>query len=128
MQGTGTEPIVFIQVLPSGVCREIKSNLKNDVARLKRNYQGVCPKLAIVQVGGREDSNVYIRMKMQAAAAVGAEAEHIKLPNTATQDHVSGNKIIHNIQGCSLLRKSKNWLDKKVSAGTKSKFLFSHEL
>ncbi|ENN72864.1 hypothetical protein YQE_10513, partial [Dendroctonus ponderosae] len=70
------------------LAREIKNNLKNDVANLKRKYPGVCPKLAIVQVGGREDSNVYIRMKIQAAAAVGAEAEHIKLPNTATQDHV----------------------------------------
>lgn len=46
------------------------------------NFQ---PGLAIVQVGGREDSNVYIRMKMRAAVEIGMKAEHIKLPKSTTQ-------------------------------------------
>lgn len=56
--------------------------------RLKQRIPGFQPSMAIVQVGGREDSNVYIRMKIQAAAAVGVSAEHIRLPRTTTQDDV----------------------------------------
>ena len=37
------------------------------------------PGLAIVQVGGREDSNVYIRMKLKAAEEIGIDAKHVKL-------------------------------------------------
>lgn len=47
------------------------------------------PGLAIVQVGGREDSNVYIRMKMRAAVEIGMRAEHIKLPKSTTQLEVN---------------------------------------
>lgn len=47
------------------------------------------PCLAIVQVGGREDSNVYIRMKIKAAAEIGIEAKHVKLRQTITQIEVS---------------------------------------
>ncbi|KAL1501009.1 hypothetical protein ABEB36_006415 [Hypothenemus hampei] len=70
------------------LAREIKNQLKNNVAKLKERVAGVEPKLAIVQVGGREDSNVYIRMKIQAAAAVGAIAEHIKLSRNTTQEEL----------------------------------------
>ena len=37
-----------------------------------------------IQVGDREDSNVYIRMKMKNAAEVGIAAQHVKLPRTTT--------------------------------------------
>lgn len=51
--------------------------------------QKLCPNavpgLAIVQVGGRDDSNVYIRMKIRAAAEIGINAKHINLPRTVTQ-------------------------------------------
>lgn len=46
---------------------------------------GLQPGLAIVQVGGREDSNVYIRMKIRAAADIGIVARHIQLPRSITQ-------------------------------------------
>jgi len=42
--------------------------------------------LVIVQVGGREDSNVYIRMKLKAAAGIGVEARHDQLPRCISQD------------------------------------------
>lgn len=45
----------------------------------------VVPGLAIVQVGGRDDSNVYIRMKIRAAAEIGINAKHINLSKTVTQ-------------------------------------------
>ncbi|XP_077366950.1 C-1-tetrahydrofolate synthase, cytoplasmic-like isoform X2 [Festucalex cinctus] len=40
------------------------------------------------QVGNREDSNLYISSKMKAAAEVGIDASHVRLPNTVTQDEV----------------------------------------
>lgn len=52
---------------------------------LKEKLPGFAPGLAIVQVGGREDSNVYIKMKIKAAANIGIVAEHVKLPNTITE-------------------------------------------
>ncbi|CAG9761362.1 unnamed protein product [Ceutorhynchus assimilis] len=65
------------------LAREIKSQLKSRVQAL-----GLQPTLAIVQVGGREDSNVYIRMKIQAAADVGGKVDHVKLPPTTTQSEL----------------------------------------
>lgn len=47
------------------------------------------PKLVIVQVGGREDSNVYIRMKLKAAENIGILVEHVRLPRDCTQAEVS---------------------------------------
>lgn len=52
---------------------------------------GFCPGLAIVQVGGREDSNVYIRMKIKAANEIGIEVKHLKLPNTTTEQELTNN-------------------------------------
>lgn len=69
--------------------REIRENLAKDVAKMKQILPGFEPGLAIVQVGGREDSNVYIRMKMKAAVEIGMRAEHIKLPRNTTQLEVS---------------------------------------
>lgn len=43
------------------------------------------PGLAIVQVGGREDSNVYIRMKCRAAEEIGIAAKHVQLARSCTQ-------------------------------------------
>lgn len=65
--------------------RQIREQLKLDVIAMKEKVPGLTPGLAIVQVGGREDSNVYIRMKIRAAADIGILAQHVKFPNTTTQ-------------------------------------------
>jgi len=65
------------------VSEEIKAKLRLEVKKLS-----IVPLLAIVQVGGREDSNVYIRMKKNFAESVGVEAKHIQLPKTTTQSEV----------------------------------------
>lgn len=65
--------------------REIRESLKKDVAELGKKLPGFRPGLAIVQVGGREDSNVYIRMKLKAATEIGIHAEHVQLPKTITE-------------------------------------------
>ncbi|XP_076638385.1 pug C-1-tetrahydrofolate synthase, cytoplasmic [Colletes latitarsis] len=67
------------------LAKEIRENLTKDVEALKKKLPNFLPGLAIVQVGGREDSNVYIRMKIKAASDIGIAAEHVKLPNTTTE-------------------------------------------
>nr|XP_031833819.1 C-1-tetrahydrofolate synthase, cytoplasmic [Nomia melanderi] len=64
---------------------EIRKNLAKDVQSMKLKLPSFTPGLAIVQVGGREDSNVYIRMKIKAAGDIGITADHVKLPNTTTE-------------------------------------------
>lgn len=44
--------------------------------------------LLLSKVGGREDSNVYIGQKLKNAAAVGVNASHVKLSQTASQTEV----------------------------------------
>lgn len=68
--------------------REIQEQLKKDVAELRRKIPNFQPGLAIVQVGGREDSNVYIRMKIKAACEIGIKATHIRLPRSTTESEV----------------------------------------
>ncbi|XP_006018753.3 C-1-tetrahydrofolate synthase, cytoplasmic isoform X1 [Alligator sinensis] len=68
--------------------REVRDRLKNQVAVMKKKFPDFKPGLAILQVGNRDDSNLYISMKLKAAAEIGIDANHIKLPNTATEAEV----------------------------------------
>lgn len=52
---------------------------------MKTKIPDFAPGLAIVQVGHREDSNVYIRAKIRAAAEIGIASEHVQLPKTITE-------------------------------------------
>ncbi|XP_056022205.1 C-1-tetrahydrofolate synthase, cytoplasmic-like isoform X2 [Ostrea edulis] len=70
------------------VSEEIRGRLKADIESFKQNAPNFLPGLAIVQVGGREDSNVYIGQKLKNAAAVGVNASHVKLSQTASQTEV----------------------------------------
>ncbi|KAG8228438.1 hypothetical protein J437_LFUL003915 [Ladona fulva] len=65
--------------------KDIRNQLTKEVAELKSQLPNFTPGLAIVQVGGREDSNVYIRMKIKAASEIGIVATHVKLPKSTTQ-------------------------------------------
>ncbi|XP_041352979.1 C-1-tetrahydrofolate synthase, cytoplasmic-like isoform X2 [Gigantopelta aegis] len=67
---------------------DIRAKLKEEIESIQGKYPDFKPCLAIVQVGGREDSNVYIKMKLKAAAEVGIKADHIKIPRTASQNEV----------------------------------------
>ncbi|KAK9883875.1 hypothetical protein WA026_004815 [Henosepilachna vigintioctopunctata] len=70
------------------IAREIRNSLQEDVAKIKNKLPKFNAGLAIVQVGGREDSNVYIRMKIKAASEIGIKPEHIKLPRTITESQL----------------------------------------
>lgn len=65
--------------------REIRESLTKDVSVLKEKLPDFAPGLAIVQVGAREDSNVYIKMKINAAREVGIDVQRYQLPNTTTE-------------------------------------------
>lgn len=80
--------IYIIMLLFDFYFREIRENLKQDVINLKKKLKNFEPGLAIVQVGDREDSNVYIRMKIKAATEIGIRAEHIRLPKSTTEYQV----------------------------------------
>ncbi|KAG5322047.1 C1TC protein, partial [Acromyrmex heyeri] len=65
--------------------REIRQGLIKDVSVLKEQLPDFAPGLAIVQVGAREDSNVYIKMKINAAREIGINVHRCQLPNTTTE-------------------------------------------
>ncbi|KAJ0173645.1 hypothetical protein K1T71_010794 [Dendrolimus kikuchii] len=67
------------------VLLSIENDLRQQVREARAKWAGFEPRLAIVQVGGREDSNVYIRMKLTAAENIGIKAEHVRLPRDITE-------------------------------------------
>nr|XP_033807737.1 C-1-tetrahydrofolate synthase, cytoplasmic [Geotrypetes seraphini] len=70
------------------VSAQVRERLKNEVALMKDKVPGFSPGLAILQVGDRDDSNLYIKVKLKAAAEIGINANHIKLPKSATETEV----------------------------------------
>ncbi|XP_018368197.1 PREDICTED: C-1-tetrahydrofolate synthase, cytoplasmic [Trachymyrmex cornetzi] len=74
-------------IILSGVelAKEIREGLIKDVSVLKEQLPDFAPGLAIVQVGAREDSNVYIKMKINAAREIGINVRRCQLPNTTTE-------------------------------------------
>ncbi|GBN84498.1 hypothetical protein AVEN_173285-1, partial [Araneus ventricosus] len=72
-----------LQPLKGG--RDIQKQLQEEVKLLKEEHPNFEPVLAIVQVGAREDSNVYIRMKKKVAAEVGVATKHVQLPRTLSE-------------------------------------------
>jgi len=70
------------------VSAQIRERLKNQVTQMKEQVPGFTPGLAILQVGDRDDSNLYINVKLKAAEEIGIKATHIKLPRTATESEV----------------------------------------
>ncbi|XP_078418072.1 C-1-tetrahydrofolate synthase, cytoplasmic isoform X2 [Cetorhinus maximus] len=70
---------------------QVRERLKNEVGQMKEQVPGFRPGLAILQVGDRDDSNLYISMKLKAAAEIGMNANCVKLPKTATEDEVLSN-------------------------------------
>ncbi|XP_052001272.1 C-1-tetrahydrofolate synthase, cytoplasmic isoform X1 [Xyrauchen texanus] len=70
------------------VSAQVRQRLKEEVDAMRNLHPNFKPGLVVLQVGDREDSNLYIRMKLKAAAEVGINAFHVKLPQTATENEV----------------------------------------
>ncbi|XP_028808897.1 C-1-tetrahydrofolate synthase, cytoplasmic isoform X3 [Denticeps clupeoides] len=66
----------------------IRTRLKKEVGEMRIGCPGFRPCLVVLQVGDRCDSNLYISMKLKAAAEIGICANHIRLPKTATEEEV----------------------------------------
>lgn len=78
--------------------QKIEDGLKEKISKLEEK-----PRLAIVQVGDRKESDAYIGRKVKYAQKIGVEVDHLKLPEDSTQENLE-RKIIelnrdHNIHG-----------------------------
>ncbi|XP_026734527.1 C-1-tetrahydrofolate synthase, cytoplasmic isoform X1 [Trichoplusia ni] len=76
---------LIVRKISNACLRSIENDLRQQVQEARSKWSNFAPRLAIVQVGGREDSNVYIRMKLKAAENIGITAEHVKLPRDITE-------------------------------------------
>eukprot|EP00794_Sanderia_malayensis_P017635 gene17635-19389_t len=72
---------------------KIRDQVRIDVQELKET-SGLKPGLAIVQVGDREDSNVYVKSKVKQATELGMLAKHVKLPPTVSEKQVRSGDIL----------------------------------
>lgn len=70
------------------VSAQVRERLKKDVEMMKMQDPNFRPGLVVLQVGDRDDSNLYISMKLKAAAEIGINATHIRLPKTSTEEEV----------------------------------------
>ncbi|XP_056150204.1 C-1-tetrahydrofolate synthase, cytoplasmic-like [Lampris incognitus] len=66
----------------------VRERLKNEVQKMQGEFLGFRPGLVVLQVGDRDDSNLYISMKLKAAAEIGINANHVRLPKSTTEDEV----------------------------------------
>ena len=67
------------------IAAELKGGLAARVSAAQAACPGFHPKLTIVQVGDRDDSSVYIRMKKRGGAEIGVIVDHLHLPRTTTE-------------------------------------------
>ncbi|KAI9273875.1 formate--tetrahydrofolate ligase-domain-containing protein [Helicostylum pulchrum] len=63
----------------------VRNKVKQDIASLKSKYPHYAPCLAVVQVGDKQDSSVYVRMKQKAAKEIGIQFIQEKLSETISQ-------------------------------------------
>ncbi|KXS12444.1 FTHFS-domain-containing protein [Gonapodya prolifera JEL478] len=63
----------------------VRARVKTEIAEIKAKNSSFAPSITIVQVGSREDSSIYVRMKVQAATEAGISATHTKLPDDITE-------------------------------------------
>ncbi|KAI8823585.1 formate--tetrahydrofolate ligase-domain-containing protein [Fimicolochytrium jonesii] len=66
----------------------IRAKDRETVAEMAANNGGFQPHLVVVQVGAREDSSVYVKMKGQAAVKTGIKFTHHNLDATISQSEL----------------------------------------
>ena len=65
-------------------CKEIRDK---EIAKIKETYKGGC-KVAFIQVGENEASNVYVRNKIKLCKEVGIEVEHIHFKEIISEEEL----------------------------------------
>ncbi|KAG0171919.1 tetrahydrofolate synthase [Apophysomyces sp. BC1034] len=63
----------------------IRNRIKAEVAEVKAAFPHFQPHLAVIQVGRREDSSIYVKMKQKAAEEAGITFTHELLSETISQ-------------------------------------------
>ncbi|KAI0054075.1 FTHFS-domain-containing protein [Auriscalpium vulgare] len=72
----------------TAIAKTVRDNIAQKIKLLKSQHPRFQPQLAIVQVGERPDSSVYVRMKTKAAEEVGIKYNHVTLPAASTVEQV----------------------------------------
>ena len=67
--------------------RTVAESIRKAV-REEINIAGITPALAVIQIGDNKASDVYIRNKRKACEEVGIKFDHIKFPDTISEDVV----------------------------------------
>eukprot|EP00039_Didymoeca_costata_P005472 m.81888 g.81888 ORF g.81888 m.81888 type:complete len:955 (-) comp12836_c0_seq1:171-3035(-) len=81
----------------NAVAIKLRKEIKEEIKEIQKHKPSFAPCLKIVQVGGREDSDVYIRMKMKAGDEIGIKTEKCSLPRTTSkQELLSVIKTLNN--------------------------------
>ncbi|MES2436639.1 MAG: bifunctional 5,10-methylenetetrahydrofolate dehydrogenase/5,10-methenyltetrahydrofolate cyclohydrolase [Patescibacteria group bacterium] len=75
--------------------KEVRDIIRNDLKEQVAHF-ATKPTLAIIQVGDRPDSNVYIRQKKLFAEAIGAKVIHNVFPETVTQEELVSTIELYN--------------------------------
>lgn len=68
------------------ISTQIKDELKEEVTQLKAH--GICPCLAVIQVGNDPASSVYVNNKKKACAYIGIESLSYSLEETVTEEEL----------------------------------------
>eukprot|EP01091_Cochliopodium_minus_P004223 TRINITY_DN1411_c0_g1_i1.p2 TRINITY_DN1411_c0_g1~~TRINITY_DN1411_c0_g1_i1.p2 ORF type:complete len:302 (-),score=88.65 TRINITY_DN1411_c0_g1_i1:42-947(-) len=69
------------------IAQQVRNEIKEKVVKLKEKFNTV-PKLSVILVGARKDSETYVRMKERAAAEVGIEFQLVKFEEDAKEEVV----------------------------------------
>ncbi|EKM55506.1 uncharacterized protein PHACADRAFT_256172 [Phanerochaete carnosa HHB-10118-sp] len=72
----------------TALAQQVRSEVAERIQSLKAKSPRFQPQLAIVQVGTRPDSSVYVRMKAKAAEEVGIKFQHVTLHEEAAVEEV----------------------------------------
>lgn len=70
------------------ISKKTKDSIKEEVDKIRTEHHEFTPGLTIVQVGDREDSNVYVRMKITTATDLGFKPDHVKVSKTTSEEEL----------------------------------------
>ena len=70
------------------LCRNLREKCRLILDELRKQQSQFTPGFAVVQVGNREDSNVYIRHKLKAAEDIGIQPHLVRLDSSTTEREV----------------------------------------
>ncbi|QSL65870.1 hypothetical protein MERGE_000149 [Pneumocystis wakefieldiae] len=72
----------------TAIAKSFNEKIKAEIIEKQSKYPEFRPSLAIIQVGSREESNTYIRMKRKASEEANIDFQHIKFPESIQQSEL----------------------------------------